>query len=318
MNFETPSTPEEKVELPKNVVEIETAGAIFRIIYNEHKVNVIELEEVGDVDALLVESGQNDYGTESEARNSLWGYASDSQYKKVFEKAQADEIPIYFGDIKTPDRDTKRNLLASILLLEAAAATVFSGLVMQDIFESKKDMSRRDFLKTTGKAMAAAYLGLPTLRAISDNVIDDKPDETAFVRKAQRFLNELEITTHPESNEIFEKLFFTFRNAIWVAKANVIADQVVQQSDLSGRKKPKIGMLAGSNHFGVEDILKDNPNERQKALSRMIKELPDSYDDLNIGLLCRAQYNKEANQVDLNYYDCDFENNKTTEIDMGE
>ena len=270
-NFENPPTlaPEKpddtpKKELPKNVVELETANGKYKIAYVSHIVET-NPKVMEDCDAVILE-GWNKYD-KKEIAEGLDPQKASPQYKELVRSAIEQKKPIFLFDITEKYLKEEivigKGLLADPILkyLETAtgAGLIYSGA--KKMVKAENNLSRRDFLKSGAKILGGIYFAYP---GVLDTILEsgkEEPDETSLSRKFEKSERDIRYTIHPELNP---KLMLGTRNCLAAQKSETISK--ILENELN--KKPTLSLVIGANHHGVEDLLKDSPENRLKTLKK--------------------------------------------------
>lgn len=250
-------------ELPKNVVEIETVSAKYKIAYVSHFVET-NPEVMKDCDAIVLE-GWTDY-TEKEVAEGLDPKKKMSpQYKELILSAIEQKRPIFLFDL-TEEYFKKDKIRGKALLsdhwLKNLEAVLGAGLIYSGankIAKKESTLSRRDFIKNSAKILGGIYFAYPK---ILDAALEDEnkePDESSLSRKFERRERDIRHTIHPELNP--GKLLGT-RNCLAAQKSETISRILADELD----KKPSISLVMGAHHHGVENLLKEDQESRIKKL----------------------------------------------------
>lgn len=264
-------SPKSPFEEARNIVELSTEQADYKIVYSVHTRQNNPGDIVGS-DAIILEYGI-DYSNADEVINVLNKDVEDNQqYKAIIEYARANKIPIYFVDVSLKTRNEK-DLLDLAKLVKKALIPVVGAKVSYALGKSViKDMkelpiNRRNFLKGLGKTMLAVYTGTPALEptaALASTRLSHEPDEEGVLRKIERGVADINSSIHPE----LKTFSMEGRNALIAQKAESIA------KDLESRlgKRPKLSVIIGALHTGIEKDLKMKETERQVGMRKYFTE----------------------------------------------
>lgn len=246
-------------QLPANVVEIERPEAVYRIIYGRHD-REQESEDLGDIGALVLETGNEDYSTREKAESTLAVCSELIQYRKVVTAAERKKLPIFLVDVT--DAETASILRDGVRNIETRIGAVATLGILASLISSKEKMDRRTFIKYLAGALGVGYL---TSHVWIDNihaVFGEKMlNEKNASRKVARILEDVQEKIHPET----EKIIITLRNYLIAQKTIAVAKEL-SLSDI----KPKIGIVVGASHHGVEKALKEEDAKRIEVIKNLL------------------------------------------------
>lgn len=249
---------------------VETPNAQYSVMYGLH---VFEQSPdfVDDVDAVLLEMmfSKDDAGYLSEwATEKL---PSITQYRAIIKKAKELSKPVFITDyIGEPGRVVKESITSKAL--SALEALLGGHLLLNKGLLSKEDiettvpassLTRREFLKqigNAGKYIGATYLLVPTLRTVVglSDILSNVPIEV------NRPLNKIVETIHPE----LDSKLLEGRNDLIAAKSETVAEILFDELKI----KPRLGIVIGGAHTGIEDSLKKLPQERLDSIRGYFKD----------------------------------------------
>lgn len=248
---------EQKERIPKNVVIIERPEARYRIIYGLHETPQ-KAEDVGNADALVLEWGVGDYSTGNQAEKTFLQMASYKQYQHLIGRLEKREKPIFLADVSDI---TIHNLLVTFLR-GAESITGFMFIGNLAIGLNKQGVTRREFLKSGAKGIAALYflsnIPLGVYKAFQSEDINEFDASQAV----SRFLNDLDERMHPETNAIL----LTLRNHLFAQKLKTIANTMTSYT----RGKPEVGIVIGARHTGIEAALQKEDKGRVELVDRLL------------------------------------------------
>ena len=256
----------------KNIVQIETPNAKYKIIYGIHELEQSP-EVIKDSDGLIIE-GVGNYTTPEKVKEFIEIIEKEPQRQKLIEYCRAHHKSLYLTDINEILLAYYKE--ANILHRLETVAGIFSsvwglGDYIKEKFPkpasvgSDDNLSRRDFLKkikTGAKTIAGAYLLMPELSNQLGHLIK-QPDESSLSRKIDRALISANETVHPEIYDIM----VTFRNYLIAQKAEYIAQLKKAQTQTI----PELSILLGAGHSGIESVLKKSTAERIEFIKKQIK-----------------------------------------------
>lgn len=256
----------EKKELP-NVVEMETDNAQYRIYYDNHE-RGIDQRLLDDCDGLIMEM-MADYSDPEKAKEMFGKICANKDGSMgLLQIAAKNKKPIYFVDMH--EKNSVQKDLSDIetkSVVEFLAGLGIGSYVLKKVIENKK-MNRRNFLKLGLGTVAATYLSTPMFQGIvsEETVRNDSelPDENSVSRKAEKVLGNINRIIHPE----MKTMTLETRNDLMAQKSETVAKNLSQKI----RKKPKLALIVGARHFGIEQSLKDTEQARVKRLKKDLGE----------------------------------------------
>ena len=262
----------------KNIFELETQHAHYKIVYSLHSIETNPRILEG-VDAVLLEM-PNDFKTEQDvihqvnfelkgqAGTSKYGLSAETQYRQLFQAIAETQQPVYFVDVddSSPamkDLEAKSlDRMPKLGLLETGAGIYLSAAGIQDLKKSteNKKPTRRKFMTGLSKLLGGLYLGshIPEVATMS---FDDVDDEGSIRRKINKSFIRLNDAIHPE----IRGNVLNARNMLMAQKADAIAQQF--EEDLG--KKPTVAIIVGSEHAGIENDLQLSEEKRIQALKEI-------------------------------------------------
>lgn len=256
-------------ETAKNVVEIETAHAKYQIIYGAHEIEQTP-KVIEDSDGLIVE-GLAKTTTPKEVIRTIQIMKKIPQHSRLIEYCQTQGKPLYLVDLNAVGLNYEQ--MASFLnSCEFTSGALLGTYALSDVLKryilrkQNKDpkVNRRDFLQkiaTGTKAVAATYLLSPVIGEKFAQSLG-QPEEGTLGRTIDRALTQLNESIHPE---LFRKIV-TFRNNLIAEKSEHIAEQLKKEKGT----KPRLSILLGAAHIGIESALKKTEEERVAEMSEDI------------------------------------------------
>lgn len=248
-----------------NVKEIETPNARYRICYDSHE-SVVDPQLLDGCDGLVLEMAAN-YGDPQKAGKVFGKLGKSEQFSKIFLAAAKSNKPIYFVDICEDGKSLAEEVdrLQGKILAESVAAGGLMLYALSDLEKNKK-MNRRGFLKLGLKAVAAAYLSTPIAQELAFVASLDKnksvPDEQSVSRKAEKILGRINEAIHPELATIAVEV----RNDLMAQKTETAARLFQREKG----KKPRLAMIVGAQHFGMEKTLANSEPDRVSRLKKAL------------------------------------------------
>jgi hypothetical protein len=262
----------EKIKSPEtenraNVFEMETKNAFYDIAYCHHD-QVTRPETTEKSDAVVLEL-ISDYRTEKDAQELIEFLLKESQYQEILKTAEAKKQPIFLVDLSFKHSDRmmeefykKERLYPKIEALGSGVMLMGSAYYLGKKSIQEDKISRRSFLKSMVGAIGAGYLATPGLEYLTDTEIRDKKSglvvEGSSDRKLNKFLEGLNFHIHPE----LESDAIDTRNDLIAQKSESIAGLLGKQLG----HKPRIGILVGAKHSGIERSLANSESNRIKNL----------------------------------------------------
>src|SRR3990167_1798762 len=262
-------------EKEKNVTELETPNALYKIIYGVH-----ELEQSPEViknsDGLIVEA-VGDFSSQEKVEKFLENVKKIPQHAKLVDYFRTENKSLYLVDLNALAMFYEQRA-DSLNFLETIGGAGLAIWGMKDYVDEKtktlrqrnshspEDMTRRDFLKKIGtgaKIAGSAYLLSPIAGEKFGQLVS-QPQEDTIMRKIDKKIIAANETIHPE---IYNTLL-TFRNYLIAQKAEYIAQQKFKET----QDKPELSILIGAAHTGIESALTMNNDERMKLLKENIAE----------------------------------------------
>lgn len=256
--------PAKSAEQKDNVVKIETVNAEYNIVYSNHRITNSP-EDVYGSDVILLEFMHIDLKTAEKDIVETIEFSRDlnQQYSEIIKYAAEHSISIYpvdtHKDMQGLDGDIQTLLLP---LLEGYASY---RLIKSSVSDSiKQPLTRRSFLKNLGKVAAAAYLSTPAIEALSSISHKGEPNESSTARNMERKIRPVNELIHPE----LDSMKVQGRNTLMAIKSEYISKVI---GNKLGRK-PKISLIIGSAHTGIEDTLKMTDEQRMTELKKYLNE----------------------------------------------
>lgn len=256
---ENPTKPPEDKD---NCVRLETSNALYNIVYSNHGITN-NPEDVYGSDVILLEFGRiNLENAEKDLTQRLEVNTNfNEQYSEIIKYAAEHSVPVYLID---SNKDSG-NYEFIQKLLPTLELYVSYKLLKSSITDSiKQPVTRRSFLKNLGKAAAAAYFSAPVIEAAAIISHNSEPSESSFERNIERKIRPVNELIHPELNS----MTLQGRNHIIADKSEYIAKEF--GSKLS--RKPKISIVIGAAHTGIEDALKMTDEQRMGELKKYLSE----------------------------------------------
>ncbi len=214
---------------------------------------------IGKLDGIVLEN--------YDAKDSPDLLENSVQYRKIMKNIleTGTEIPLYFLDVLVRDDDKKMHYVVGAFglsfLVTAASLTTYNGVNHLRAKPEEKKMSRRKFLKSCVLGGGYAMLGMYMLGGFLY-----WPMKLGFKSgKADKFSQWM---TYAQ-NELFPTTTVNLRNAIWAEK---IEKTVVPRLRRKLGRKPKIAIVSGVMHAGLQQYLQDR-GKRKKVLERYGYEL---------------------------------------------
>lgn len=297
----------ESEKLPENVVILERPEARYRLIYETHPFPH-KPEEISRPDGLALEHwgvGEVSFATGKDAENLAENY-----WKGQIKEAKGDRtelehvinngIPVFFVDLIDPfqkawDRQPFLDALRSLETVIAAGAIGYSAKKIKDIAKRAKEnepISRREFFKLSGGALAGIYTGTNLLdffvnvSRISNIVVKKKHLK---VGPYERRMENIHEKIHPE---VRRSIDVTLRNAVWAQKLQTIAGKLSLQSN----HRPELAMYLGSLHWGLEDMLAEEPAKRLESIKGFMKSFFTKEDGVSISTVARLDFSRDQNR----------------------
>ncbi len=255
------------VERRKNISEVETARAIYSIVYSDHE-TLNDPAIVKDVDAVILELAESEAYDKTKTLEVLRG--SIDQYRMVFEAAIKNKKPLFVADLSINAAEygkAKTEYALTQFLIPAIEASLGALAISSAVKDSKSDKktSRRSFLASAGKLLAGGYLMTPALAQVGLAACGPVPDERSFGRQATKHARSVTRAAHPE----VRSTILDIRNDLMAQKAETIAN--ILKKEITGRK-PKLGFFVGAGHSGLEKSLQTSEAERVDALLSDLEE----------------------------------------------
>ncbi|MBI2514791.1 hypothetical protein HYV91_01195 [Candidatus Wolfebacteria bacterium] len=278
-------------KLPDNISVIETSGGKFRVIYGDHRERQ-KPEDLGEsAVALMLETAglSIDYSEPKQAEEFFSRLSQHFQYKKIIEKVQRENKPIFLGDIT----DAEAVLLLRQLLKTGetiAAPLLFSLLACMlsgRMLSGRKEISRRDLLKNLSIALPGIYFSTQTAQLVPGLIrkLRGKYSPLNLFRKIMIDINE---RLHPETDAIL----LTLRNYILAQKLKTIA----QKLSKGVSEKPEIAIVVGANHMGIERALRENEWEGLTVINKSMHAPSLKKAKEKIATIARFDFDKNRNK----------------------
>jgi len=163
-----------------------------------------------------------------------------------------------------------------------------------DARQRKEKMSRRQFIKTGLMSLGSLYFGgLEILNQFLSVVQKDQFNEGSLGRKIERSVQTPEEKFHPE----IYGLIVTLRNELWAHKLDCVAKELKERLGY----KPKIAVVVGSAHHGLEDTLQENPQERLETIQRFFNafKIAGLAKETKINQTLKFEYSPEKQRWEL-------------------
>lgn len=258
-----------KKEIPKNVVEVETENATYRISYELHNATA-DPDLVDGADGIILE-GYYNYDIRENIPKAFRGF-SETQMKGVIARSAEQDKPVFSADMSVDLLKFASLCLENPVkkkLIEAGELLIGMGLIQSAISEIRntEKISRRNFLRTTGKMIGGAYFGMPAIESVlaGISILTKKIlDESSDLRKFSRGLEKVNEYAHPE----LQTMAIEVRNQLIAQKAETIATQLREKIG----KKPNLAIYIGASHFGIEEALKSTQSDRMAKLRTIFKD----------------------------------------------
>lgn len=282
---------ESEEKLPPNVKVVETEKAKFRIAYGVHTVEQ-KPEDLGEVDALMLESGSFDYTSSKERVENLFAdkIRHYAQYRKIIKRAEKKEKPIFLGDITEEDAVTA--LQMGLKLLEPIMGVwVLASLLRSGELILPAEIATGYLLSETSAVGIVDGIILGT--KIRDYLFGEKNpsvDKKSFSRAVERFLGDLNERIHPETNTIL----VTLRNNLMAQKLKTVSEKLEIQN-----RKPEVGISIGEYHHGIEKALKKDDEERVKLVDKLLNVPGLKKTREKIATIAKFDFNKEEDKWEL-------------------
>ncbi len=280
-SFENPAAkkfPDAKAEsrtLEPNVVEIETEKGRFSIVYSLHDIPV-RPETIRNVDAVILELVGN-YDSLEGAKKDI-DLASDkrSSYRYILPTAARSEQPLFFLDFIADESETKKlaqemgvknQILPMVEFLFGTILTI--GGTINYGSKNRLERTRRDFLKLGGASLLGAYLSLPKLSQVLEAPYAIKhqvPGQTDLIWRAHKMSGNFSKLIHPEMRSVG----YETRNILIAQKSETVAKLLAQEL----KRKPKLSIIVGAGHYGLEHTLQIDENSR---VGKLAKDLGDKF-----------------------------------------
>lgn len=267
-----------KKELPKNIVIKELPYATFRIIYGKHNIEQ-DPKDIEGLDGVVLE-GIGDYSTIESAYKILEACYESIQYKRIVEKAEKDRQSIFFADIV--EEDVTIALQESLLNIEPIAGVLLLVSLVNDALKKQK-MTRREFLKRSGKLLSGLFFSTHILEY--PLWLTGKDEEARSI--INRFVLDLNERIHPETNLIV----LTLRNHLLAQKMQTIAEFTNSE-----RKKPEIGIIIGHAHIGIERSLEKKSEERTEIIKKILNFTVSNRIKEKIAKICWFNFHPKTNR----------------------
>lgn len=270
--FENKANKKEAAEKEKNYAEVETENAKYKIAYGDHTKKT-SAEALEGADALILELISN-YGSMEQAEDTFSFLNGTEQYKDLIESAIEKKIPICVVDLSedtlnslskagSGSKETELGTHGKKLTYEAAGGLALFLSLFSNI-QAKEPMSRRNFLKSSFKMAAAAYLGAPLLEtSLLEKSADGKNiNENALDRQTTKTLGKINSTLHPE----LSTATIHGRNLLMAQKAEFLSEMLKQDLE----RKPQVAVVVGAAHYGIENDLEKPEAERMEKIKKFL------------------------------------------------
>lgn len=236
------------------------------------KEDIFSKNNIKDLDAIVVEETPKSYL----GIDSLNNFNISNVLKNIKETKSI--IPFYLPDVSLGDDSSRRFVLASILGLSTIGiSSLAEGILAYKMEKAEtllqKKTSRRNFLKMSCAHSASCLLGLYLLGGHFY-----APYHLAFNKgKADKVTPKL-IYFH---TELFSTKVINLRNAIIAKKIDEVIAPIIRKKKAKSKlinKKPTIAIIAGVQHAGMLEYLKDE-KKRNKILGRYEDDIFQLYKD---------------------------------------
>jgi hypothetical protein len=298
---QTYKEPAEKEVSEKNIVRIETPEAKYNIVYGNHLIEQSS-ENIGLSDAVIIETGVEDYTTESKAELVMnEREVTNIQYNKIIETLAKNQKPIYFADLSQASPYLYHmftGLLAAESIVGLSLLESLARGATKKITENKK-MNRRNFLKSSIQGIAGLYLSSPLIAklftAVSAVESGGKSNEQSILRKTERTVDAIDESIHPELHGVL----ITLRNHLLAQKTTTIADSIK-----TNNKKTEISVVIGAGHHRIEDALKKTAKDRLEIIKKMLNSpMLNSEARANISKIARSDFDSEKGEWKASIFD---------------
>ncbi len=241
----------------KNIVELETINAYYRVVYEAHG-DKHDKKIYENSDAILQEFGTKFNDISPETLVEIFRENNPT----AVEYANSHQTPVFFVDSTSPGEIT-RNLSKLGAVAEMTAGVLLVKNVVEDI-NNPKPISRRKALekiKTIGKAALAAHLISPGAGKLLGEgaYLSGTKSATGEIARGVYAYNE---TAHPET----AGAIYSFRNLVMADNAETVAVSLNQRL----KRKPKIVIIVGADHTRIEHDLSMNSEKRTDKINTSI------------------------------------------------
>jgi hypothetical protein len=284
-------------EIPRNVVELETASAQYRIIYTEHEVPT-NPETIRGVDGVVLEC-VGDFNNSNTLKRQVRSIETNNpsfspSNRAILKESQRLHTPVFFVDFSSESSkalggDTDALLYEMmgrrvIEFLEAGLGVAAGAYVIKRGITTQT-MTRRDFIL----GPLAAFLALPFTQ--SALLFGGDADETSIHRRAVRVMNSVNSVVHPE----LKTLAIEGRNLLIAQKGETVGSILRAEKG----RKPKLGITIGAEHIGIENALKMKPEERIRRLAGYLRGQMSRE-----SLITRVDFpNKNPKEIQVTFYE---------------
>lgn len=290
---------ESRENISKNVVIIERPEARYRITYQVHSLKFEHPEKIiENTDALALEFiGEGIYRDPQRAFDEYktWervemGGAGNAD---VWRLVEAKGIPLYFLDVSVSDKQESLGIIDRDKWRHYEEAIGVGALLAMLQRRRDGDVSRRSFLKNIVRGGAAVYfLGFNVLEDIANDLTHrggtQHPDEGSIARSGDRALIHTQEALHPELNAVD----ITLRNALFAQKLTTIARDMGHEFE----RKPEIGIIVGSRHVGIEQMLAVSDEKRVKIIVDIVHALGAEGIQEHISKIAELKFDQVAAQ----------------------
>lgn len=258
-----------KAEQEKNIVEIETQHGLYQIIYGVHEIEQSP-EVINNSEGLIVEAVGN-YSTPAEVQQLLETIQTIPQHQKLLTYCQTEQKSLYLVDLNTAvmrNEVLRAEFKASMETKGAMVLGAWSALLpmASKLKDPTHTITRRGLLAGAIGLSAATYLGSNGIGEVIAHA-QGQPEEGSVLRSVDRKVIAANERMHPEIHEII----LTYRNYLISQKAEYIA----QQRHLLTGSKPKLSILIGAAHVGIESALRLDEEDRLKFIAKIVKKDPN-------------------------------------------
>lgn len=268
------------------ISRIEKPEGIYEFHYGSHEKTQDITDFPEDATGIMLETGNLDY-IETPVEEMIDMYENHTQYKDIMVMNKERLDPLYFTDASPRNAAVALVLLNSYMpALKAAGGSGALLGVTSDVLNHRnkvkshhshkeffKDwpehlmpssaqsevapkLSRRDFLKMSGKAVVGTWLLTPLVTDLVNNALYNYEQ-----RRERKTLDDISKELHPDE-KILQAIFLTARNLVIAHKEQAIMEA---KDDADA----KLVSVLGADHFGIEETIQATPTERLESLKEM-------------------------------------------------